>query len=284
MLRSSYIKNDFKRDTPKTLFSDELENNLEDDKFVGNIFKPLNENEIKKISTGDLEKFIDNVLLDEEINNLLFSSNAKSEINMIKKASKQIVGKKDQTIVKEINPQDLIARREKEETIKIIVDETNRFKQNKRKLKMDKENKSYQIYKKYYKDYAKMKEAEYTEYLRECRSQRFLYIFESVKNRVKNNKGVTLPKVDLNLDDVYSRLFHNKVFTKKRQDDSIRETIDSSKGKIIKRLNVKNVINETSGKEFSIKITDKEYFKCFYKHSGGPKRDAINIVCFLYIG
>jgi len=36
-------------------------------------------------------------------------------------------------------------------------------------------------------------------------------------------------------------------------------------------LKVKNVIESSSGKEFTLKITDDLIMKCFAKHSGGPK-------------
>ena len=39
-------------------------------------------------------------------------------------------------------------------------------------------------------------------------------------------------------------------------------------------LTIRNVINSTSGKEFTLKITPEILMKCLKKHSGGPKVKA----------
>jgi hypothetical protein len=271
MLRKNYV--DSCKRGPKSIYDDEeFENKLEDENYLLNSVKPLKDSQIKNIPKGGLDNFIDNVLTDKNINQLLYSSNAKTEINMIRKATQSITSKKH--IVKEkkeISPQDLVIRREREETIKKIVDEANEYKKQKRNENEDLKQKNYSVYENLYKNHAKEEEKKYFEYLDEARKFRFLYVFEKIKDKLKRGH-VHLPSFKLDMDDVYSRLYHNAVFVKlKEEEDNPNDSGDDKPKKQGKtKLNVKNVIQETSGKEFSIKITEKEYTKCFAKYSGGP--------------
>jgi hypothetical protein len=285
MLRKNYIENLKRKDTKSIYDDEEFENKLEDEKYLLNSFKPLKENQIKEIQRSNLDNFIDNVLTDKKINHLLFSSNANSEINLIKKAAQSITSKKHVVREKkEINPQDLVIRREREETIKKIVDEANGYKKQKRNENENIKQKNQIVYQKLYKNHAHEEERKYQDYLDEVRKYRFLFIFEKIKEKLKCGH-VELPSIKLDMNNVYSRLYNNAVFVKKID---VPEELDVGSGDEKKKqgktkLNVKNVIQETSGKEFSIKITDKEHTKCFVKYSGGPKAEYIDNVSFVII-
>jgi hypothetical protein len=284
MLRKNYIES-IKRNDAKSIYDDEeFENKLEDENYLLNSFKPLKESQIRSIPKNDLDNFIDNVLTDKNVNELLFSSNGKTEIKLIKKATQSITSKKH--IVKEkkeINPQDLVIRREREETIKKIVDEANTYKKHKRQDNEDLKQKNYAVYQSLYKNHHKEEEKRYLEYLDEVRKYRFLYIFEKIKEKLKKDH-INLPNSKLSMDNVYSRLYHNAVFVKKKEEGGdVDEPGDDKTKKNKTKLNVKNVIQETSGKEFSIKITEKEYMKCFVKYSGGPNMELLEDVRVLLI-
>jgi len=98
---------------------------------------------------------------------------------------------------------------------------------------------------------------------------------------------IDLPNIKLNINNVFSRLYHNvvllennenKIIIPKRRNNSTQmynknkitnnDQYLSSNQKI--KFKLKNVLKSTNGKEFTIKITDDIIRKCFAKYSGGP--------------
>ena len=103
---------------------------------------------------------------------------------------------------------------------------------------------------------------------------------ESTKNQL--NKSL-LPHVKLDVNDVFSRLYHNVVLLSpsssvknqrpqsRKNKNSLSYDFTNSPAynpKIIFKL--KKVIKSTSGKEFTFKITKDIIRRCFVKYSGGP--------------
>ena len=120
-----------------------------------NSVKPLKDIQIRNIPKNNLDNFIDSVLTDKNMNQLLYSSNANTEINLIHKATQSITSKKHKVKEKkEISPQDLVIRREREETIKKIVDEANLYKEKKRNENESLKQKNYATYQGLYKNHA----------------------------------------------------------------------------------------------------------------------------------
>ena len=122
------------------------------------------------------------------------------------------------------------------------------------------------------------------------------YLFRN--NYIDVTHNINLPTITCNISDVYSRLYNNKVllpsktqnhmkFNKKsrvKRNLSLSSNIRHSKKendllynkntlqpnpKVI--LNLKNVLKSNGGKEFTTKITDRTFKKCFDKYSGGPE-------------
>ena len=102
---------------------------------------------------------------------------------------------------------------------------------------------------------------------------------------------IDLPKIKLNINNVFSRLYHNVVLL--QNDKNIIPHKRNNSAQILHKNNttnninvnnnnhhippnpkikykLKNVLKSTNGKEFTIKITDEIVKKCFIKYSGGP--------------
>ena len=100
----------------------------------------------------------------------------------------------------------------------------------------------------------------------------------------KNLNKTFLPNYKLDLNNVFSRLYHNEVLlspssstgnSKRLQSSKIKSTLSyefensaTYNPKIM--FKIKNVIKSTSGKEFTLKITRDIIRRCFVKYSGGP--------------
>jgi hypothetical protein len=276
MLRKSYI-NKFQGRRPFSM-DYEIKNREDDDNFILSTGRPLKESEIMNIPRDRLEFFVESVLTDKKLNNLIFSSNADSEIKIIKKSA-EALNKYKRKIKhgKDVNPQDIVLKRAKNEAITNIVKETNNYKdQQKNKLDILSQ-KNYSFYK-IVKDKRTKEERDQKEYVFEYRRKRFMEIFGKIKKKIIRG-SIFLPEVGLNIKNVYSRLFHNAVYlggTKKSslKEEEFKDNLSESEKTLKKdmsKLNVKNVISDSSGKEFTLKITENEYMKCFSKHSGGPQ-------------
>lgn len=105
-------------------------------------------------------------------------------------------------------------------------------------------------------------------------------------------KTISLPNIKLNMDDVYSRLYHNtvcvsasnliinqrphcKINLTKRKESSMSElermSNESNRSNPKKPLfSIKKVNKLSDGKEFILNNTDEIFKKCFFKYSGGP--------------
>ena len=77
MLRNSFWKK-FKLKTDKNYIDDSKDKN---DKNLMNLVKPISLKQVKKLPNKKLQIFIDDVISNKKINNLLFLSAAKKEID-----------------------------------------------------------------------------------------------------------------------------------------------------------------------------------------------------------
>lgn len=298
MLRNSFIKSIINEG--KTTSEYKYAN--EDENYMLKINRPLSEKSIMDLPSNKLDTFVDRILTNKSVSEILFSSTATKKINMLKKTNEKMINSKFQTkkSIPENNPNDIVINRKKKEMIEDIKLDIHNYKQNqvfdlkeKKQLNVD--------YRKYFEMQRTQRNNEDILYLNNVRIERFDKIFASIKQKLHEKvhsgkrqgfifdtipfelKSVKLPEVCLNLHDVFSRLFHNEVLLdpKKAKNYDISEknsdvdpTASPKKNKNggINEHNfvVRNVIEAANGKEFTIKITDEIFAKCFSKHSGGP--------------
>ena len=129
---------------------------------------------------------------------------------------------------------------------------------------------------------------------RENRNLENYYLFRN--NYIDCSHAINLPNINCDIKDVYSRLYHNKIlltskshkqikYNKKKKDKNFTNLFKHSnymsKNDIFHhktlqpnpkiKLSLKNALKSNDGKEFTTKITDEIFKKCFDKYSGGPE-------------
>lgn len=273
MLKSSYLGK-FKDNPRYGLNEFDLKTLVEDDNYIISSNRPLRESEIMKIPSEKVEKFVDSVLTDKSLNNLMYSSTARSEIKLVKKVSQKVNSNKNKKIFdkSEVSPQDIVFKRIKNEAIGKIILETKGYKDKKIENHQDMKKKIYSFFESIREENRKI-ELSYKEETELYRRRRFNEIFENIKSKIKDH-GLALPDITIDTKNVFSRLYNNVVFFYNSSEE-INNGIKKSSSCINSKtknnvMNVKSVLSNSSGKEFTLKITDKEFMKCYTKHSGGP--------------
>ena len=298
--------------------------------YLLKLTRPLKPSSIKALSKEKMNKFIEDVLTDKKMASILYDSNAQKEINSSLKSIHYCQKQNRLTnLKKKINPISFVKRRSRKEAYVQMRTEIHNYEINKKNHVRDMINKNYLKYLKIKKDIPSF-ENEYINHLRDNRVNSFKRAYDNLKLKIDDNKGhtieteyssdqspkyrtkenyylfrnkyidcshtINLPSIKCDINDVYSRLYHNKVLLtskthkflnnkkpKSRKPISLhkqsrklrnnRELILSQKTlqpnpKI--KLNLKNALKSNNGKEFTIKVTDKIFKKCLNKYSGGP--------------
>lgn len=298
MLRNSFLKSIINEGKQ----TNEYKYANEDENYMLSVNRPLSEKSIMDLPSSKLDAFVDRILTNKSVSEVLYSSTAISEINMLKKANEKMINSKlePKKSIVENNPNDIVINRKKKEMIEDIKLDIHHYKHNqildlkeKRKLNLD--------YRKFFEMQRQKENKDQILYMNEVRIKRFEKIFCSIKQKLQEKiksgkrqgfifdsipfelKEVKLPEICLNLHDVFSRLFHNEVLLdpKKAKNYDLSEknsnldpNASPKKNKNNKNEHnfvVRNVIEAANGKEFTIKITDEIFAKCFSKHSGGPE-------------
>ena len=305
MLRNDYFS-DYKE---KNKF--ELENKYadDDDNYILKKHKPLADKAIAELPPHHLKRFVDEILTSKKVSKLLYASNASKEINLLTKSVEVLkkngirVNNKETPIKN--NPIDIVMNRKKKEIIEMIKGEASQYKEglNKQKNILNEKNEQF-----YYTIKTERREEtnEFINGLNRNRIERFEKIFNSIKSKLDktehkltttnitypefftNNKKVSLPDLHLNMNEVYSRLYHNVVYIQpKTEKKKIKNFVELAK-KLDKNNKlghntdfiINNVIKSANGKEFTIKITDEILMQCFNKHSGGPTFQIDKVIIF----
>ena len=89
---------------------------------------------------------------------------------------------------------------------------------------------------------------------------------------------VSLPKLHLNINNVYSRLYKNAVIHFSRNNINNKQinkikrqlTLDEMRPRTQIKFSLKNALSSNNGKEFTMNVTENTINTCFNKYSGGP--------------
>jgi hypothetical protein len=302
MLRNSYL-NKFK-DKSQNEFDQKF---TDDDLYVLMQNRPLNEKKIKDLPKYSMDKFVHDILTNKKVSNLMYFTNAEKEIELVKKEDRfmkanTIKVNRKSSIVNINSPLDIVRNRDKRETIAKIADEA-------RKEKEDQQIKAHELEEKN-KDFEKaVKAIDKKENLKQTRKiifkrkEKLEKVFNGIKEKLLTEVGNTcgkinemtlsrynhttsdsrnklvLPSVKLNLEDVYSRLYHNAVLctkpskeTKEKEisTNNLKENKAENPNKPNSKLFVKNVLDWTNGKEFTVRVTEDILLRSLYSNSGGP--------------
>ena len=288
-----------------------------DRKNIMNLVKPLSEKEIKKLRHGKLQIFIDDIISNKKVNHLLFSHNAKKELEFFYRQQNQVL--KNMNFIKSYNPLEknrtlsefgeISLKKKSELMFKTIKHDIEEYKKNK-KL----EDKIYKIRLcKLIKNSPKIDNEQAKLFFKSVNDIRYSGYKRSMKTcfeKCKSDPNFNLPDVSLDINDAFSRLYHNMILTpiktkkSKNKNKSNSNTISSKKKiSILKSIDNINTIKsvrkslahkEESTDDFILNIRNKkkfnlkEYFKenkgkeflipqcfstknfCWKKNSGGP--------------
>lgn len=312
MLKNSYLK---KYKTQKKKLT-EFEKILlsQDDNYIMNLERPLSLKEISKFPIKKLEIFIDDIMCNKKINNLLYSNNYKKQVDLYLKQKNAIIkntkikdskNKTQSNVHKRLTKcESLFLKKKKSIILKEITDNISNFKMTKslstNKLKI----KNKEFYKSY-QNTEKLNNKLFYKSVNEIRYNGYQRSFKNCLERSKSSSEFSLPDVDLKLDDVYSRLYHNIIFQPiklrknkyiKNKNKKIKPLIDIENLNNVenndknnynndnkkksnfentfnknKKFKIRNLFREYGGKEFLLISSFSTRHKCWLKNSGGPK-------------
>ena len=297
MLRQNYM-NKYKE---KSLFS--IERFLkEDEEYILNESRPIKESSIKGLDNKKMDKFIENVLTDKDLTSILYSTNAKIEIKSYLKTKKNfefLRKTKKNKIAKEKKETNLIfKKRFIKEAYNQMKSEIDSYKTN----QINQQNILKSNNHKKFLEIKKMYETEKDKREKEIENNRILGIrraynkikekFEEKKQKMnknlllteteldnkENKRLISLPKLNLNIHNVYSRLYKNAVIVfpsndrNKNQINQLKRqlTQEEMKPKTKIKFSLKNALSSNIGKEFAMNINENQYNICLNKYSGGP--------------
>lgn len=297
MLRQNYM-NKYKE---KSLFS--IERFLkEDEEYILNESRPIKESSIKGLDNKKMDKFIENVLTDKDLTSILYSTNAKIEIKSYLKTKKNfefLRKTKKNKIAKEKKETNLIfKKRFIKEAYNQMRSEIDSYKTN----QINQQNILKSNNHKKFLEIKKMYETEKDKREKEIENNRILGIrraynkikekFEEKKQKMdknlllteteldnkENKRLISLPKLNLNIHNVYSRLYKNAVIVfpsndrNKNQINQLKRQVtqEEMKPKTKIKFSLKNALSSNIGKEFAMNINENQYNICLNKYSGGP--------------
>ena len=285
----------------------------EDDEYLLKEMRPVKDNVIKRLPKQKLDKFIEDILTNRRITNILYASNSKAEIRNFYKIKKTLDSnkiEKTETKKEKNEPSSVVKKRSRREAYNQMRLEVDNYKKSRNDHKNALEKKNNETYYILRKEMNNDKNS-YFEPIKKNRINGFRKSFDKLREKLKILKGnviidentketdlindpfytedtkIDLPNIKLNINNVFSRLYHNvvllennenKIIIPKRRNNSTQmynknkitnnDQYLSSNQKI--KFKLKNVLKSTNGKEFTIKITDDIIRKCFAKYSGGP--------------
>ena len=331
MLKNSYLEPYQKNKVKMSEFEKDMLKH--DENHMVDLQRPMSNKPIKKFPDAVLQSFTEDIMCNKDINNLLYSANAKKELSLYLKQENHIL-KITAPQIKE-NSEKKKKKKQKIKNENLNGEETNssidenldaslqRILINKRKEELaDIKN---NIAKCKYNKMKKMKKLKiknnkfvrnqpnieekliklYYLPMNEIRLKEYKKVFNKCLNKSIENKNFKLPDIELKLNNVFSRLYHD-VLEKSRQNNSVKNTnkykneydfdnyninnektrIDTAKTsksrinqstnnlltrtKKEKEYNVRNIFKNSSGREFVNRITSKMQQKSWKILSGGP--------------
>lgn len=293
----------------------------EDDDYFMYINRPLSEKTINKLPEHKMKQFVQDVMINKKMINLLYSSNSNIEEKHYLKSYKVLEENSEKKSKKKKKPKPTLVKEwAKREAYFKMSKEINKHHQNKKSIQMNlnkRNNKKYMVF----KTQSEQERNAYFEPLRENRKNQYLKTFYSLKDKLHLFKGnnskkqeviignphyklseephyqyiktFSLPNIKLDVDNVYSRLYHNtvslsmsnllkknylnqntiKLNSKLSLLSDIEGLSDRTNGSKPKKsmFNIKKVNKNSDGREFTIKKTEDIFNKCFFKYSGGPE-------------
>jgi len=220
------IKNDFwKRFKLKT----ERNYDPKKEKLI-NLVRPLSIKGIKKMKMGKLQIFIDDIISNKKVNNLLFRTNAKKELAFFYRQQNAVL--KNMSLVKSYNPymkskklseiEEIFLKKKNDIMFKTIKNDIEDYKINKII-----EDKNYKIkLNKLIKNRQKISEENtklFFKSINDIRYSGYKKSLEKCFEKCKSDPNFNLPDVSLDLNDAFSRLYHNMIISPIKKKSKLKE-------------------------------------------------------------
>jgi hypothetical protein len=249
---------------------------------------------IRKLPEKVLPAFIDDIMCDNEINTLLYSSNAHKEINFYLK-------QKESLLYKNINPKSppkkkkalstleaIMAKRSNMQVINSLKKKINDFFNERNEIIENLRNKQELFLKSQPLIENKLKKLCY-KHVNEIRLQGYKRAFKQCLNKSLSDSEFDLPNIKFNINNVYSRLFNNVILSqnilknkisKQKKENELYETNNKLE---VHKNNIKAYTNKTpKSKNPKKKIVIKGYSDMknktdfFYRRL--PNFNVVNII------
>ena len=248
-------------------------------------------------------------MCNNKVNNLLYLGNSKKELYLYLKQKKSLLKNMKLTdtidqskMGRKLRPcESLFLKKKKLKMFDVIKNNINNFKLMK-SLSMSKLMIKNKEFYKTQQNTEKISKKLFYKPVNETRYNGYKRSFNACLEKSKSDPNFSLPDVKFKLDDVYSRLYNNRIFypmklKKKNNKKKIKKNIslksmlstnissnlrndintlnsfntNNETKKKITKFRIKNIFREYGGKEFLIAPTYTNRYKCWNKNSGGPK-------------
>ena len=216
MLRNSYLEP--YKTKRKKISEFEKEMLAHDENHLLNLERPLSTRDIGKLPNNILQTFIDDIMCNKKINQLLYSSNANKELLFYLK-QKNFLLKNTNAYIKRnpfISPKNrrpcesVFLKKKKAAMFQIIKENISEFKNNKsHSMKvLTKKNNSF------HKKQINMNEfltKLFFKPVNDIRLEGYKKAVEKCLNKSEKKENFIFPDISFNINDVYSRLYHNAI-------------------------------------------------------------------------
>ncbi len=258
MLRNSYI-NKYKE---KSKYDPDDKFLKEDEEYLLKNIRPLPERTIRNLPQRKLNQFVEDVMTNQKVTYVLYSTNAKNEIHKYIKSKEVLEKNSTKSKVKKSKnePSDIVKRRIRREAFGQIKQAVDEFQAAKKQKKEELTAKNNILYYSLKKEMASERNR-YFEPAKQNRIKEFTKSFNDIKNKLNALKGrepkttseteetytqivnkpfytesskVNLPEMKLDINNVYSRLYKNAVLL---SDSTVEE---NKKKRIAKRNSIAN--------------------------------------------
>ena len=230
------IKNDYLETfltNHKVLSESNKEMYSHDEKRLLNLQRPLSQRGIVRLPKNLFKNFLDDIMRNKEVNELIYSGNAEKELsfnerqrNFVEKATKFTFKRSAFSSTK--NSQNLLFKKKKAEMFEIIKKNIKDSKKNKkeRQIKLEKKNKSFE--KRTEKESKRQTEL-YFKRENDIKIKEYKRAMESCLDKSCSNNKFKIPDISLNINNVFSRLYKNVILepfnlTTRKNEDKKTET------------------------------------------------------------
>ena len=213
MIKNSFWKN-FKLKTERNY------NPEKDEKNIMNLVRPLSLKNIKNLRYGKLQIFIDDIISNKKVNNLLFSTNAKKELQFFYRQQNAVL--KNMNFIKSYNQNkntkdegisevaEIFLKKKNDLLLKNIKNDIEEFKINKN-IEVKKYMKKYWKFNKKIENVYETSTKLFFKPVNDVRYSSYKRSLKSYFEKCKSDPNINLPDVSLDINNAFSRLYHNMI-------------------------------------------------------------------------